>query len=213
MLPIEYKRDQEINGVFFRREIESKKYPNGNVARRAIFRCYCGVPFKAVIMDVKRGHTNSCGCYQRKRIREAVGKHLLTNHRLYRIFAGMKTRCYNMNDPGYLDYGKRGISICDEWLSDFTKFYSWAMANGYKDKLSIDRINNDGNYEPDNCRWVTVAQNNQNRSTGRLNWSSVREIRQINKLVPRVSIDKLARAYRVNRGTIHKIIKNKIWVI
>lgn len=86
-----------------------------------------------------------------------------TNKRLYGIWRDMKGRCQNPHRPKYSIYGARGISVCDEWQS-FKGFYEWAMANGYRDDLSIDRINNDGNYCPDNCRWATALEQNHNRS-------------------------------------------------
>lgn len=75
----------------------------------------------------------------------------------------MKDRCYNEKNKSYKNYGGRGITICQEWLDDKEKFIKWSLENGYQEHLSIDRINNDGNYEPSNCRWVTISQNNQNR--------------------------------------------------
>ena len=77
----------------------------------------------------------------------------------------MKRRCYNKNNKDYGRYGGRGIVMCDEWKNDFMSFYSWAINNGYRDDLTIDRINNDGIYEPDNCKWVTMKEQAQNRST------------------------------------------------
>lgn len=84
--------------------------------------------------------------------------HGMTRTRLYRIWQAMKTRCYNQNFTHYKHYGGRGISICDEWLNDFQAFYDWSMSHGYSDDLTIDRIDNDGNYEPSNCRWATKEQ-------------------------------------------------------
>ena len=95
-------------------------------------------------------------------------KHGKRNTRIYGIYQKMKQRCYNKNNSNYIRYGARGIKICDEWLdkeNGFINFYNWSMRNGYTDKLTIDRINNDGNYEPSNCRWVTnKIQSNNRRS-------------------------------------------------
>ena len=91
-------------------------------------------------------------------------KHGLYKTKLYRVWHSMKCRCYNKNNEKYPRYGLRGIEVCDDWKNDFAKFYNWAKANGYAEGLSIDRINNDGNYEPSNCRWVTILQNSNNTS-------------------------------------------------
>lgn len=86
------------------------------------------------------------------------------NTRLYSIYAHIKERCYNANNKSYHYYGAKGIIICDEWLHDFQAFYDWAMANGYADNLTIDRIDVNGNYEPSNCRWVTMKEQSNNKS-------------------------------------------------
>lgn len=87
------------------------------------------------------------------------------HERLYSIYSNMKTRCYNANSTGYVDYGARGISICQNWLNDYLVFQRWALSNGYADDLTIDRIDVDGDYSPDNCRWVDVnIQNNNKRN-------------------------------------------------
>lgn len=89
-----------------------------------------------------------------------------TNTRLYRIYNNMKNRCYNERSNSYKNYGGRGITVCDEWKNDFKAFYDWAITHGYRDDLSIDRIDNDKGYSPDNCRWVTnyVQSNNTRRN-------------------------------------------------
>ena len=86
--------------------------------------------------------------------------------RLYSIYRNMRTRCYNKNTTSYKDYGARGITVCDEWLNDYKLFSDWAMSNGYRDDLTLDRINYDKGYSPDNCRWVTtkVQSNNTRRN-------------------------------------------------
>ena len=95
-----------------------------------------------------------------------------SHHRLYSIWSDMKRRCNNPKNKRYERYGGRGIRVCTEWANDFQKFYDWAMANGYADDLSIDRMNVDGNYEPTNCRWITFAQ--QQRNTSRSRFITVR---------------------------------------
>lgn len=95
-------------------------------------------------------------------------KHMKTHHhihkhkRLYSIWRGMRQRCNSTKHKDYPSYGGRGITICRQW-DNFNVFYDWAMANGYSDNLSLDRINNDGNYSPENCRWATQKEQNSNR--------------------------------------------------
>lgn len=88
--------------------------------------------------------------------------------KLYRVWSTMKERCYNPNHIKYKNYGARGITICDEWKNSFKAFRDWAYANGYEEGLSIDRIDNNKNYEPSNCRWATMTQQANNKSTNRL---------------------------------------------
>ena len=90
-------------------------------------------------------------------------KHALKKTRLYGIWLQIKNRCFNSNTGRYKDYGGRGITMCDEWKDNFQTFYDWSMSHGYSDDLTIDRIDNNGNYEPSNCRWVTVKEQNRNK--------------------------------------------------
>lgn len=94
-------------------------------------------------------------------------KHNMAHTRIYRIWLHMKNRCYNINDNRYNDWGGRGIKVCDEWLNDFQAFYEWALNNGYKENLTIDRINVNGNYESNNCRWVDYKIQNRNSRRNR----------------------------------------------
>jgi hypothetical protein len=90
-----------------------------------------------------------------------------TKNRLYRIWANMKSRCYNPKASRYEHYGGKGVTVCDEWLNDFQAFYDWAMAHGYSDNLTIDRIDVNGNYEPRNCRWEHPKGQSNNLSVNR----------------------------------------------
>lgn len=95
-------------------------------------------------------------------------RHGMRHTRLYDIWRGMKQRCYNPKTNRYKNYGGRGICVCDEWKNDFQSFYNWAISSGYSDDLTIDRINTDGNYEPGNCRWATVKQQANNRTSNNI---------------------------------------------
>ena len=169
-------------------------YPTESSKRKrryGIFKCgYCGNVFKTGIRDVKSGETKSCGCYNIKRIRESNTKHGLGCTRLYSIWKNMKDRTFNPKCNYYLDYGGRGITICEEWL-DVQNFYTWAMANGYSDALSIDRIDNDGNYCPENCRWSTKSIQARNTRIPKNNTSGYRGVsfrKDINKYSAYISI-------------------------
>lgn len=132
--------------------------------------CDCGKRTVAMANNLKKGNTRSCGCltYERMTQDNPNYKHGLSSTRLRRIWTSMKTRCYNPKSNSYSGYGGRGITICDEWRSDFETFYAWAIENGYRDDLQIDRKNNDGNYEPSNCKWSNRSEQASNRRTTHL---------------------------------------------
>ena len=131
-------------------------------------RCDCGKTLIVRGKSIRSGDTKSCGCYSRNLTIQRNYKHGHSKKdRIYNIWNAMKKRCYYKKDKCYKDYGERGISVCKEWLHDFQTFYNWAMANGYKEDLSLDRINVNGNYEPSNCRWATNKEQANNTRRNR----------------------------------------------
>lgn len=140
--------------------------------------CDCGNTIVVHAYLLKQGHTRSCGCLKREKAIDPNTpkgemcpsyKHGGEGTRLYRIWKGMKQRCYNNKTHNYQNYGGRGIDICDEWKDNFPAFRDWSLKNGYADDLSIDRIDNDRGYSPDNCRWadrVTQRANQRPHSPG-----------------------------------------------
>lgn len=137
-------------------------------------KCDCGKIVEVRCDQLTRGIAKSCGCLQRE-ITGLINKgkstatltHGLSHSRLYKVFRNMKTRCYNPNSHDFKNYGGRGITICDEWLNDFTAFYDWSLRNGYNDTLTIDRIDTNGNYTPDNCRWTTYYVQSRNKTNNK----------------------------------------------
>lgn len=146
----------------------TRKMSNGR--NRHLWNCLCDCGTERVVEEpsLTSGRSKSCGCYHSD-IMHDVGKvnttHGMSNSRLYRIWRHIINRCNNPSDSSYSNYGQRGITVCDEWLS-FDSFMNWALNNGYEDGLSIDRIDTDESYTPDNCRWADdKTQANNRRST------------------------------------------------
>ena len=157
LTPVEVKTGTDLTGQKFNSLKVLYKVRAGN--RNQLFwmcQCDCGNKTLALTSNLLNGQKKSCGCKHR-----FYGHHG-TETRLYHIWCGIKARCYNKNSPKYHRYGGRGIVVCDEWKNDFSAFREWAINNGYSEELSIDRIDNDGNYEPSNCRWATVLQQSNN---------------------------------------------------
>lgn len=147
----------------------TKRFPSGRTRRTALYRCDCGNETIAVCHAVNTGNTRSCGCLAIKAKQNNNRKHGLSTHHLYHMYHAMRKRTTNPNASDYAFYGGKGIRVCDEWRNSFQNFYDWAMNNNYKDGLTIDRINNNGNYEPKNCRFVDRTVQARNTRLIRVN--------------------------------------------
>jgi hypothetical protein len=161
-----YNKKKDLTGLKFGKltvieEVAPHTEPNGRKSRRWKCKCECGNETVVFGYALIKGHTKSCGCLHKK--------HGMRHDRIYKIWVNMNQRCNNENNSSYKDYGGRGIHVCNEWLNTnedgFTNFYNWSINNGYSDKLTIDRINSDNNYEPNNCRWATIKEQSNNRRT------------------------------------------------
>lgn len=137
-----------------------RRYHGRNPGGEHLWECVCDCGSISLVQrsNITNGHTLSCGCLKR----EKATKHGGSDTRLYRIWSHMRTRCNKEYDDGYHLYGGRGVSVCPEWES-FPAFLKWAKSNGYEDDLTLDRIDTNGDYEPSNCRWATVQEQNQNK--------------------------------------------------
>ncbi|WP_204195349.1 hypothetical protein [Staphylococcus sp. GFQ9D221P] len=130
--------------------------------------CFCGNHFIERGSRIRDGSRKSCGCLRKEQTIKRNTKHNKSHTRLYHIWCGIKARCNNPNNPYFYRYGGRGIKICDEWNKSFDEFYEWSDKNGYNEKLTIDRIDNDGDYEPSNCRWANYSMQGRNKRNNAL---------------------------------------------
>lgn len=178
---------------------ETGETKHGNI--RWLCRCDCGNLTKVSAGNLKTGHVVSCGCRRRP--------HGFFGTRLYNVWTGMKKRCLNSNNIGFPRYGGRGIRICDKWMS-FIPFRDWALVNGYQENLQIDRIENDGNYKPSNCRFVTSTINNQNRSVTKLSAKQVILIRFLLKST-NLQQKQIGGFFNVRQSIISQIKNRKLW--
>lgn len=193
-------RETNISGQRFGRLVAIKRDTERDCTLHKtnywLCQCDCGNVVSIRKYDLQH-HTRSCGCEKGKLIRETKEKHGWSRKPLYYVWKSMKARCSNKNLPSYKNYGGRGITVCEEWADDFELFKEWAFSSGYKEGLSIDRIDNNGNYEPKNCKWSdAVEQQNNRRSVVNVTYNGVTQ-----------SIAKWAREIGVSEATIRNRLK------
>ena len=167
-------------------------------------RCDCGKEVIVKAYSLTTGQTKRCGCLKKEQdfINIIKVKHRKCNTRLYNIWRDMKWRCNSPKSKRHKFYYDKGIKVCQEWQEDFMNFYDWAMANGYKDNLTLDRINDDGNYETKNCRWATITEQNNNQSNNiRIKYNE-----------SEYTLSELSKIYNIKRATLYDRIKRG-WTI
>ena len=203
---------QDLTRQKFGRLTVIKRVENKNKQTYWLCRCECGNEKEVNAGNLKSGNVRSCGCLRH----ETVTKHGLRNTRLNQIWRGIKKRCYNSRSYSYYLYGGRGITMCDEWRNDFLLFYNWAINNGYSDSLSIDRIDVNGNYEPNNCRWATAKEQANNMRVNRLltykgqtytmsEWCNILNMKYV------TLFGRLQRGWSIEKAFITPIRKSKRW--
>lgn len=162
-------------------------------------KCDCGNETKVYTTYIKNGRTKSCGCLSAELSSLRNRTHGNTETRLYNTWMHLKQRCNNKNSKDYCNYGGRGIKVCDEWLGEngFINFYEWSIKNCYNEKLTIDRINNNGDYEPSNCRWATKKEQNNNTRKNHFYLIDGEYL----------TIAQVARKYNINYNTLN----NRLW--
>ena len=170
----------DMTGLICGRLTVIKRIPSDGNSARWLCQCECGNEIVVKGYDLRRGHTKSCGCYHtevRRRVMSEVassntgernpaykhGGSISGQKRLYWIWAGMIRRCKTPTNKKYYCYGARGIRVCEEWTSDFAAFREWALTHGYTAGMSIERINTNGNYCPENCTWIPMQEQSRNR--------------------------------------------------
>ena len=171
-------------------------------SRNILWRCKCDCGNDVIVKacDLKRGHCKSCGCYQKEMASKANKTHGESHGKLHQVWLDMRARCRRKSHHAYKWYGQKGVSVCEEWNNDYLSFQKWAFENGYKDGLTIDRIDGNGDYCPENCRWSTRKEQSNNIS------SCV----YFDFMGERLNITQFCEKYDVSTGHFYKIARKNI---
>ena len=159
---LEIKSGDKFNRFTVIREVERRCQK-----RYFLCKCDCGTEKVVSLNNLRTGHSKSCGCFIADFNRSVRTKHGYCGSRLYEIWCGMKKRCLNPNNHAYKYYGGRGIKVSEDWIY-FESFCDWALSNGYRDDLTLERLDFNGNYEPSNCSWIPLKEQNNNKKTSKI---------------------------------------------
>lgn len=190
-----------IGQRFGRLTVVGEDKNNGQNKRMWICKCDCGKTKSKPIdtYSLTHGKVKSCGCLYFESNKERNKKHGLTHSRIYKVWCSMKNRCHCVGNIAFDNYGGRGIKVCQEWYNDFQAFYDWAMSHGYTDEKFIDRIDNNGDYCPQNCRWSTMKEQQNNRRNNRQIWYK-NHLYTVSQLAEKLNLSRSALAWRLDNG-------------
>lgn len=202
-----------VGGLYGRLTVLSV-YKQGSVWYGAC-ECSCGTRKSIRLESLLNGRTKSCGCYNKELVSKRTSKGNFSNTRLYHVWENMKSRCNNSHNPEFHNYGGRGIKVCALW-NNFLEFRKWALLAGYdstapKNVCTIDRIDNDGNYEPSNCRWVTCKENQNNkRKTRRFEYNgSLYSLRELS-ILANIRIEAMRSRIYTQKLTVKEAVEKPV---
>ena len=197
----------DLTNKKFNRLLVLEKAPNKG--HKVVWKCLCdcGNITYVEAINLTSNRTKSCGCLKMEKLIQRSTTHNKRHTKLYEVWKTMKQRCFNPNNKSFHRYGGRGISVCEEWKNSFSSFYEWSMKNGYKQNLSIDRIDNNGDYCPKNCRWADkLTQANNTRTNKYISFRG--EVKTIAQWSRTLNIPYSKLQPKLQKQSLEEIIKN-----